>query len=151
MTVGFRCFPSAISIVVVRGTPATPELIFEEHVEFPINEGRAGQLVWLRRQIIAYFDRFDATCAVFKRADTPRTDLQRAESEGVLQEAVASTGRSIEGRKLSQINRDTGYRARRPSEVKALFKHDAFKMLQKKRAQFEDAALAALCGLNGSF
>jgi hypothetical protein len=149
MIAGFRCFPSAVSIVVVAGTIADPELLFQEHLPFPVNETRPRKLAWFRRQVQAYLQRYAVGSVFFKRSEK-QTDLDRAECEGVLQEAVASCDLQIVGRKLSQINRDTGFRARKPSEVKSLFQVAAFFSIRSHRPEFEDAALAALCGLDAN-
>jgi hypothetical protein len=105
--IGFRCHKDALACVVLDGSVDEPQLLEQHFIRMPKAE-RAEQLVWLRQEIQEIIQRTTPSAVAFKSAEAiaRRKDLGRAETEGVLQEAVRASGLLPHRRVWSQIKAD---------------------------------------------
>lgn len=148
-SLGFRCWKDSFSFVVLEGTQDHPSLRAKEVRHGPKNVSRAEFLSWVRRNVqeILTAQQPDAVSFRAQEPVSPRKILQRAEVEGVLQEAVysQSPGTTAVSRVKSQIRRDIST-FDRPARYLRSALSDA-DLAEVRTANFEDAALVAVCGL----
>lgn len=141
---GFRCQADAITYVVLSGTRDVPAVVDHGVTRMPRGD-RGVQLVWLRQEIHEMLDRFAPDTVSFKAAENiaRHRDPERAEAEGVLQEAVRARGLTAVKRIKSQIRSDLGFA--RPARYIDEALHDAgLATLPRNRHEAALVALAAL-------
>ena len=147
-SIGFRSWKESFAYVVVMGTLQSPTVLKHKVVKAPGKSSRPQQLAWLRKEIHELINRHKPDRALLKiqEKNTKQKILERAEFDGVIQEACYShSGKlEVESRLKQQIKSDTGY----PGSAKYV---DRFlKNLVPKvvtKADLKEACLAALCGL----
>lgn len=146
-SIGFRCWGDKFSFVILEGSQASPTVLSNEHRKAPKGISRAEQLQWLRNEIHEILNRYEIEVAFYKAVEpiSKQKDLERGQFEGVMLEAAFSHKKQIEiaSRIKSQINRDTN--SRKAKYVSEVLQNEHLKDLST--ANFEEACLAALCGL----
>jgi hypothetical protein len=148
--IGVRCWSDRYAYVVLSGPPEGPKLLEHDHVPLPINEARGARLATFRSDVLALLTKHGVTKAAFKTAEkiSKNSDTDRAEVEGVFQEACFSHTPSVEVKSLvkSQIKKLLNFDGK-AGEVFALF-HEyetLFKGLGKTK--YDEPAVTALAGL----
>ena len=150
-SIGFRCWKDRLAFVVLDGSVSNPVLVDHGNGVAPRDVGRPDVLAWLRREVHEVLDANVGISTGFFRAAEKNSRARmdgRYEFEGVLQEAAFShqLNLGLVARIKSQIKRDTGF-AGPQSELGQLVTHPALASLAANT--YEDAVLAALCGLPG--
>lgn len=147
--VGVKCWSDRYAYVVLSGTSENPNLVKADHVPLPVNESRGAQLATFRSDVLALLTKLGATKAVFKIAENiSNSDTDRAEVEGVFQEACFSHDPSVEAEGLLKLQ----IKKRLDFDGKA---KDVFTMFQERKnlfvglgkTKYEEAAVTALAGL----
>ncbi len=143
---GVRCFPEALSYVVVDGALAAMVLVEHDHCRMP-QHSRPAQLVWLRNEVREIIQRTHVQAVAFKVAESnaQMRDLGRAEAEGVLQEAVQSLGIEPVRRVKTQIKADLDFPEQARYIGNVLANYPALAGLPGNR---REAALVALSALS---
>jgi hypothetical protein len=141
--VGFRCFSSELSVVVLSGALSKPEVV--EHFQCPvIGATRPEQLLWLRSEVHEILQRTGATRAAFKIAEgNAHASRRRIELEAVLQAAVAERGLLIASQTKAQVKAAIGFQGAARDIEAALPAHG----LGTLSADEREAGLAALSAL----
>jgi hypothetical protein len=147
-SIGFRCWASEYSWVLVDGAADDPSVIDSGHGKMPVGKSRPEGLVWFRKEVHEILDAHSAAHGFYRAMEgNSRTkDPNRCQMEGVLQEAAYSHAQrlQIESRVLRQIKHDTRFE-RDARYVRQLASKENMNGLAV--TTYSDAFLAALCGL----
>ena len=147
-SIGFRSWKDTFAFVVVKGTIQTPQIVEKKVVKAPGRFTRAMQLAWLRKEIHELLNRHKPDRALIKiqEKNARLKVLERAEFEGVIQEACISHKLKLEPetRLKQQIKAATGYSGQ-AKYIDRFLKGLVPVSLQKK--DYQEACLVALCGL----
>jgi hypothetical protein len=147
-SIGFRCGPDDVAYVVLDGTLDSPRSLDHGNLRAPKFASRAEALAWLRTEVHALLDRHKPDLAFYKAAEVTarRPSSQRAEFEGVLQEAGIShrSRTSIERRFKQQVARQIGITGSAKYLTRRL---RDFGLEELDTATYAEAAVTALCGL----
>lgn len=146
-SIGFRCWDGSVAFVVLNGTIEAPVIVEFARLRAPRGASRGAALQWLRREVHEILTRHACGGGYFKCTEpvSRNKDLDRAQFEGVLQEAGLSHASCLEihSRTLTQIRRDTGT----TELARYLGQVHVARFPALDTANFRDAALAAHCGL----
>ena len=148
--IGIRCWSNRHAYVVLSGTLDRPKLIKADYVTLPVNESRGAQLATFRNDMQALLTKYEVSKTVFKTAEgnSKSSDMERAEVEGVLQEACFSHTPRVEVKSLvkSQIKKLLSYDGK-ASEVFKIFQEHQKLFAGYGKTNYDEAAVTALAGL----
>ncbi len=98
VVLGFKCSKDALEWAVVDGQDRGSARVLDSNkASIPSDSSRGFELVWVRNEVLELVARWSPASAVVQATESrgPIVQPARAEVDGVVQEALASTGLTV--------------------------------------------------------
>ncbi len=112
--IGIRVETNQVNYVILDGTPDKPKIVVKDKLKEPKFNGMAQVLVWYREQIIQLCDTNKINTGWIRTAESQARAMgaasksgasKRCHIEGVIIEAIASTGAIAEAGSITSLNK----------------------------------------------